>query len=385
MRFDATINQATIAELKQGYGFSGTTQKFSCLCCGFHTEPGRIYPMGDNLYDAEGAMRTHIRQNHQSALGILLELDKRWTGLTELQTRLIRLFASGISDQEIAAAVDAGSISTIRNHRFLLRERQKQAKVFLAIAELMEEQASQPVLSPKSRPGNPADDETQKILSRYFPQGVSGPLATFPTREKRRLILLKEISTRFTPDRHYSEQEVNAILGAVYEDHVLLRRLLIDYGLLARRPDGSEYWRVSAPPETETATGPAEPANDEEESEMDERRKELIRQYKETPRPMGVFQIKNNRNGKLLLLKALNIPGIITRHQLELRRGMHRNRELQAEWNQYGEEAFSFEPLATIKPEEFPPEQWSAAVADLLQTWLEKLQPYGEAGYNKIS
>ena len=385
MRSDATINQANIAELKQGYAFFGTTQKFSCLCCGFHTEPGRIYPMGDNLYDAEGAMRTHIRQNHQSALSILLELDKRWTGLTELQTRLIRLFASGISDQEIAAAVDAGSVSTIRNHRFLLRERLKQAKVFVAIAELMAEQASQPALSPKSRPGNPADDETQKILSRYFPQGVSGPLATFPTREKRRLILLKKIANRFTPERRYSEQEVNAILGAVYEDHVLLRRLLIDYGLLARRPDGSEYWRIAGTPATEAAMGPTGPANDEEESEMDERRKELMRQYKETPRPMGVFQIKNNRNGKLLLLKALNIPGIITRHQLELRRGMHRNRELQAEWNQYGEDAFSFEPLATIKPEEFPPEQWSAAVADLLQTWLEKLQPYGDAGYNKIS
>ena len=383
MRSDATINQATIAELKQGYGFSGTAQKFTCLCCGFHTESGRIYPIGDNLYDAEGAMRTHIRQNHQSALNILLELDKRWTGLTELQTRLIRLFASGISDQEIAAAVDAGSVSTIRNHRFLLRERQKQAKVFLAIAELIEEQASQPAGSPKSRPGNPADDETQKILSRYFPHGVSGPLATFPTREKRRLILLKEIVTRFTPVRRYSEQEVNAILGAVYVDHVLLRRLLIDYGLLARRPDGSEYWRVSDPPGTETVMGPAGPANDEEDSEMDERRKELIRQYKETPLPMGVFQIKNNRNGKLLLLKALNIPGIITRHQLELRRGMHRNRELQAEWNQYGEEAFSFDTLATLKPEDHLPEEWSAAVADLLQTWLDKLQPYGAAGYNK--
>ena len=385
MRSDAAINQATIAELKQGYGFSGSTKKFTCLCCGFHTEPGRIYPMGDNLYDAEGAMRTHIQQNHQSALTILLELDKRWTGLTELQTRLIRLFASGISDQEIAAAVDAGSVSTIRNHRFLLRERQKQAKVFLAIAELMEEQAAQPALSAKSRPGNPADDEAQKILSRYFPQGVSGSLATFPTREKRRLILLKEIANRFSPERRYSEQEVNAILGAVYADHVLLRRLLIDYGLLARRPDGGEYWRVAGTPATEAATDPAGPANDEEESEMDERRKELIRQYKETPQPMGVFQIKNNRNGKLLLLKALNIPGIITRHQLELRRGMHRNHELQAEWTQYGEEAFSFEPLATIKPEEFQPQQWSAAVAELLQTWLEKLQPYGDAGYNKNS
>ena len=383
MRSDVAINQATIVELKQGYTFPGDIEKFTCLCCGFHTEPGRIYPMGDNLYDAEGAMRTHIRLNHQSALNILLELDKRWTGLTELQTRLIRLFASGVSDQEIAAAVDAGSVSTIRNHRFLLRERQKQAKVFLVIAELMEEQASQSTLSPKSRPDNATDDETQKILSRYFPQGVSGPLATFPTREKRRLILLKEIANRFAPERRYSEQEVNAILGAVYEDHVLLRRLLIDYSLLARRPDGSEYWRVAGAPATEAAMGPTGPVNDEEESEMDERRKELIRQYKETPQPMGVFQIKNNCNGKLFLLKALNIPGIITRHQLELRRGMHRNRELQAEWNQYGEEAFSFDTLATLKPEDHLPEEWSAAVADLLQTWLDKLQPYGAAGYNK--
>ena len=383
MRSDAAINQASLAELKQGYGFSESSQKFTCLSCGFHTEPGRIYPMGDNLYDAEGAMRTHIRQNHQSALSILLELDKRWTGLTELQTRLIRLFASGISDQEIAVAVDAGSVSTIRNHRFLLRERQKQAKVFLAIAELTEAQSSQPALPLKSRPGKPADDETKKILSRYFSQGVSGPLATFPTREKRRLILLKEIANRFTPERRYSEQEVNAILGAVYEDHVLLRRLLIDYGLLARRPDGGEYWRLAAPPETETATDPAGTTKNEEEPEMDERRKELIRQYKETPRPMGVFQIKNNRNGKLLLLKALNIPGIITRHQLELRRGMHRNRELQAEWNEYGENAFSFDTLATLKPEEHLPEEWAGAVADLLQIWLDKLQPYGDAGYNK--
>lgn len=114
----------------------------------------------------------------------------------------------------------------------------------------------------------------------------------------------------------------------------------------------------------------------------DERKKELIREYKETPRPMGVFQIKNTATGKVLLLKALNIPGIITRHQLELKRGMHRNRELQADWIHYGEDAFAFETLATLKPEDYPPEQWPGAVSELLKVWLAKLQPYGDAGYN---
>ena len=114
-----------------------------------------------------------------------------------------------------------------------------------------------------------------------------------------------------------------------------------------------------------------------------ERKKALLREYKETPLPMGVFQIKNNFTGKLLLLKALNLPGIINRHQLELRRGMHRNRQLQKDWNQYGESAFSFDILDSLKPEEYLPEYYPTALNDLFDVWLEKLQPFGDAGYHK--
>ena len=114
-----------------------------------------------------------------------------------------------------------------------------------------------------------------------------------------------------------------------------------------------------------------------------ERKKELIREYKETPRPMGVFQIKNNISGKVFLLKALDIPGIMNRHQLELTRGLHRNQALQKDWDQWGADVFSFDVLATLKPEEFLPDQWPKAVEALLEEWLEKLQPYGEKGYHK--
>ena len=376
MQRNQLLAQASVDDLKRGYVFDVTQDRFLCLCCGFKTEPGQIYRSADAYYDAEKFIRIHIDTEHGSALQILLQLDKRWTGLTELQTQLINLFAGGVSDQEIANQLGTGSVSTIRNHRFLLREKLKQAKCFLAIGELMEELSQTKSTVPMAKIPATVSAEEQKIIATYFPQGIDGPLTTYPGREKRRLIILRQLAERFVPHRAYSEKEVNAILSATYEDHVLLRRQLIDYGFLSRRPDGSEYRRCN------TMEEPTR--NTEEEDIMDpERKKALLREYKETPLPMGVFQIKNNVTGKLLLLKALNLPGIINRHQLELRRGMHRNRQLQQDWNQYGESAFSFDILDSLKPEEYLPEYYPTALNDLFDVWLEKLQPFGDAGYHK--
>lgn len=365
MKLSDSFWQAAVDEIKQGYRFEKNRNSFNCLFCSFRTEQGIIYKEAPEIYcDAEKAIQNHIRQAHISPLQELLKLDKRWTGLTELQSRLVAQFSTGASDQEIMSAIGAASISTIRNHRFLLREKTKQAKLCLAIGELMElpvERKPQVILT-----------EEQKILTSYFPHGVAGPLSSFPTREKRRLILLNQIATRFSPDQTYSEKEVNAILSAVYSDHVLLRRLLIDYGFLTRKADGSEYRRsITIPP----TTGKDEP-------DMD-RKKELIRQYKDTPLPMGVFQIKNNVNGKLLIIKAQDIPGIINRHRLELDRGIHRNPELQADWVHFGADAFSFDILAALKPEESLPEDRPKALSVLLDHWLEELQPFEPAGYHK--
>jgi hypothetical protein len=40
----------------------------------------------------------------------------------------------------------------------------------------------------------------------------------------------------------YAEKEINEILKAIYEDYVMLRRYLIEYGFIDRKSDGSEYW-----------------------------------------------------------------------------------------------------------------------------------------------
>jgi hypothetical protein len=111
-------------------------------------------------------------------------------------------------------------------------------------------------------------------------------------------------------------------------------------------------------------------------------KKALIREYKENPRPMGVYQVRNTVNGKLLVGASVNLPAILNRHRSELRAGGHRNRELQKEWHEFGAEAFEFEVLDTLAPPDSPGYDPSTDLRALEDLWLDKLKPFGERGYN---
>ncbi|MGZ4107922.1 MAG: GIY-YIG nuclease family protein [Tumebacillaceae bacterium] len=114
------------------------------------------------------------------------------------------------------------------------------------------------------------------------------------------------------------------------------------------------------------------------------RRAELKFNYKQTHRPTGVYQLKNERNGKVLVGTSPNLDGIENRHRFQLKSGMHPNKELQQDWNQQGGEHFSFEILEKVKPhDDVTNLDYSEELQMLEEMWLEKLQPYGENGYNK--
>ncbi len=170
--------------------------------------------------------------------------------MTDHQKSILELFYEGNSDNDVAKALSTGSTSTIRNHRFSLREKQKQAKVFLAIMELLGEQMPKKhAFIDIPRNSKQVDDrfatteqENDKILSTCFKEGLKGPLDSFPLKEKKRVTILQHILKYFDANKSYTEKEVNAILKPIYEDYVLLRRLLIEYGFMARVQDGSSYW-----------------------------------------------------------------------------------------------------------------------------------------------
>jgi group I intron endonuclease len=112
-------------------------------------------------------------------------------------------------------------------------------------------------------------------------------------------------------------------------------------------------------------------------------RKELQKEYLERVKPSGVYQVKNIRNGKVLLGSSLNLEGPLNRHRFMLKIGSHTNKELQKDWNEMGPDAFIFEILEEVKRRDDDPNFNLKDELTLLEMiWLEKLQPVGERGYN---
>lgn len=112
-------------------------------------------------------------------------------------------------------------------------------------------------------------------------------------------------------------------------------------------------------------------------------RKELIRQYKETPRPMGVFRVLNTATGRCLVGTSIDLPSVLNRERAQLRLGGHRNEELQRDWKIFGANAFVFDVLDTLTPPDEPGYDPSDDLRVLEQMWLEKLSPFEERGYNR--
>ena len=377
--------QASLAELKRGYREDDSV--YQCLLCGNRTEKGIVYPHEGLLYTAEKMMQTHIQKKHGSVFDFLLGLDKKITGLSEHQKTLLQLFFQGKSNAEIQNEMGIGSLSTIRNHRFALKEKARQAKLLLVIMELLQDQDKRnPAdLVFSSNPDRPqavvigpyrlTGEEIAKIINKCFPQGPTGPLKTFDLKQKNRLVVLWEIAKRFDAQRTYSEKEVNEVLKTVYAaDYATIRRQLIEYGFMDRTPDGREYWLMEA--------SVSESETEKEEADM-ERKKELKQLYKKMKTEGGVYLIRNTKNQKVLVVSTPNLKTINGR-KMQLRDGTHQNRQLQEELRHYGPEAFVFEVLEVLEEKVDAGFNKAEALKQLEQQWLEKLQPYGERGYNQL-
>ncbi|MEK8128401.1 DUF2087 domain-containing protein [Paenibacillus filicis] len=370
---------ASLDELKKGYVVQ--EEHYVCLLCGSACEKGIIYPVDGMLYEAQRYIRLHIRMVHQSVFDYLLGLDKRLTGLTDHQNSLLRLFYQELSDAQIQKELGIGSASTIRNHRFVLKEKERQSKIFLALMELLKAKDKHaPRFVDVHQTATMIDDrynvtldEQESLLQKYFPDGKEGGLKSFPAKQKQKLIVLRQIASRFVREQTYSEKEVNELLKAVYEDFATLRRYLIEYGFLNRKPDGSEYWVA------ETETGYVK----KEEPTLNDRnrRKELQEQYKEVKIEAGVYQILNTVNDKRFVDASPNLRNLNGR-KFELNSGGHTNKKLQADWKQYGEAAFKIEVLELVDIKDSTFFSMKDELKKLEEKWLEKLQPYGEKGYN---
>ena len=82
---------------------------------------------------------------------------------------------------------------------------------------------------------------TQNALINEFDK-----IIRWPKKQSDKICIIEFLSTKFECDKHYSEKDVNVIINRYhsFNDVPLLRRELISRQYLARKDDGSKYWKI---------------------------------------------------------------------------------------------------------------------------------------------
>jgi len=112
-------------------------------------------------------------------------------------------------------------------------------------------------------------------------------------------------------------------------------------------------------------------------------RKELKEEFKQTKYKTGVFQIRNNVNDKIFIGSSPDLKAIWYAQKLQLDMGMHKNHELQKEWNHFGAENFTYEIIEELEQSDDPNTDINKELMTLEELTIEVLQPYENKGYNK--
>jgi len=115
---------------------------------------------------------------------------------------------------------------------------------------------------------------------------------------------------------------------------------------------------------------------------MDMDRKRLLKeQYKEIKIEAGVYQIRNIHNQKVYVDSTRNLK-TLNGKLFMLQTGVSFIDKMKKELADFGGEAFVIEVLEVLEKKEDPYFDEKDALKKLKAKWLEKLQPFGERGYN---
>ena len=102
-------------------------------------------------------------------------------------------------------------------------------------------------------------------------------------------------------------------------------------------------------------------------------KKEIKEAYKQLKIPLGVFQIINIKNNKILIDYSIDMQSKWNRHKIELKFGNHRNKVLQKDWNTYAEENFVFQILSELKPSDDENINYRTELKELYELVTEEL------------
>jgi len=241
------FEKASIDELADGVMKDTGAQEWVCLSCGKRFSEGEVFPVEGKFLQARRAALLHVETEHGPQFRNLLKLMHQWKGVSDTQEQLLGAFFNGDDDARVAEKLGI-TRSTVRNHRFRMKERARRARVFIAMMKILET-SQKPEAKLVDFPSGAVmvderfaltQEEYENFIEKFFCE--DGSLKRFPLKAKIRVALLRKIAETLVPGKRYTEKELNTKLSAIYDDFVLIRRNLIDYGFMNRLRDGSAYW-----------------------------------------------------------------------------------------------------------------------------------------------
>jgi hypothetical protein len=104
-----------------------------------------------------------------------------------------------------------------------------------------------------------------------------------------------------------------------------------------------------------------------------ERKRDLIRAYRERKPRRGVFALRCAPSAQIWVSASPNLDTQQNGTWFSLRTGSHPNRELQSDWKTHGEGAFSYEILAELAEQPTSAYAQHAELKTLEEEWRARL------------
>ncbi len=215
----------------------------------------------------------------------------------------------------------------------------------------------------------------EKVFKTFFSKGK---LVKLPSQHKKKIIVLEEILKLFSKNKIYPEKEIDSVIENVFDDYCAIRRLFIDNKMMFRNSGKYKLnpgYALSFNNNEMTFIGnkSAKQRTGQTGTIKMENRKEIIKKYKMTHTPMGVYKINATGSDNFYVGSSLNLNAIFNRHKFELGSGFHPIKELQDAWNKNGEEGIKFEIIDRLEPKEDPLYKYNEDIKTLEDLWMDKL------------
>lgn len=102
-----------------------------------------------------------------------------------------------------------------------------------------------------------------------------------------------------------------------------------------------------------------------------QRRKELIQEFKDRKKELGIISFKCKQTGEVFLGISTDIKADFNSNKMKLNTGTHPNKKLLKLWQEYGSEGFELSIEKTLDYED-PTKDYTTQLEDIRQEMMSK-------------